>query len=69
MHEEMLFFLNCRVLEWKNVEVNMNENKFNHLRHADDLVIIATNFEEIQTILIELTQIWKKRCENEQHID
>jgi hypothetical protein len=43
-------------LEWSERGVNINGQYLNHLRFADDIVLIAPNLEQIELMLIELNE-------------
>lgn len=48
---EMIF----RGLNWENLGVEINGTKLNNLRFADDVVLIASSKEELETMIIELS--------------
>ncbi|CAF4921267.1 unnamed protein product [Pieris macdunnoughi] len=48
-----------RNLEWDKVGININGRQLNHLRFADDLVIISDNAKTLQTMLQQLTEASK----------
>ena len=45
-----------RKLNWDNKGITINGEKLNHLRFADDIVLIANNGEEAENMLNELNQ-------------
>lgn len=45
-----------RAMDWTNMGLNINGKNLNHLRYADDVVIIASTFEQLQTMLAELAR-------------
>ena len=49
-----------RSLDWENKGININGERFNHLRFADDIVCIEDNLDEIENMLRELAEASKK---------
>lgn len=47
-------------LKWDHKGININGRMLNHLRYADDIVIIAATSEELQDMLIQLHQESRK---------
>ena len=45
-----------RKLEWDSKGININGERLNHLRFADDIVLISTNGEEIEEMLNQLNK-------------
>lgn len=45
--------------EWRNMGININGKTLN-LRYADDIVIIASTFAELQSMVIELAKKYDK---------
>ncbi|PIK38581.1 endonuclease-reverse transcriptase [Apostichopus japonicus] len=48
-------------ISWEDKGINVNGEKFNHLRFADDIVIIANNFNEMEIMLQDLDIASRKR--------
>ncbi|PIK40846.1 hypothetical protein BSL78_22307 [Apostichopus japonicus] len=46
---------------WEDKGINVNGEKLNHLRFADDIVIIANNFNEMESMLQDLDIASRKR--------
>jgi len=49
-----------RSLQWDSMGVNINGEKLNHLRFADDIIIITESLEEMETMLSEIAEASKK---------
>ncbi len=49
-----------RNLNWENREIKINGEYFNHLRYADDVVLIAENTEKLKTMVEELNREGRK---------
>lgn len=45
-----------RTIDWSNKGININGGKLTHLRFADDIAIIATSVEDLQSMLEDLQQ-------------
>lgn len=43
-----------------NMEINMNGRRLKHLRYAVDVLIIVSNYKDLQTILTEPTKKFEK---------
>lgn len=43
-------------LIWNGKGININGEFLNHLRFADDIVLMAASIEEIETMLLELNE-------------
>ncbi|XP_072401728.1 uncharacterized protein [Diabrotica undecimpunctata] len=43
-----------KTTNWSTSGINVNGNMLNHLRFADDILIIASTFEELQIMMEEL---------------
>ncbi|PIK54411.1 endonuclease-reverse transcriptase [Apostichopus japonicus] len=48
-------------INWEDKGISVNGEKFNHLRFADDIVIIANNFNEMESMLQDLDIASRKR--------
>lgn len=48
-------------INWEDKGINVNGEKLNHLRFADDIVIIANNFNEMESMLQDLDIASRKR--------
>lgn len=40
-----------KLLDWEGFGININGKHINHLRFADDIVVMAESLEELSTIL------------------
>ena len=49
-----------RSLDWESKGITINGEKFNHLRFADDIVVIEESLNEIEIMLNELADASKK---------
>ena len=56
--------LKCRQNYWNGQtwDKNISGKKLNHLRYANNVVIVGPNFEELQAMLTELAEKFEKNC-------
>lgn len=43
-------------LEWQNIGINVNGKRLNHLRYADDIVLIAGNYNDLNYMVTSLNR-------------